>query len=209
MFRFPNSRYNGIMQVNHLHGWNITRKEAVGLQQDLASKVITDNYLEKPVLIAALDVSINRQDEAVAAAVILKYPELELVEKSIGRGKIEFPYIPGLLSFREIPLTLKAFSGLSNIPDLVMVDGQGIAHPRRIGLASHLGLFLDLPVIGCAKSHLCGDFVMPGRLCGDYSLLKDEAGEVIGAALRSKTGCKPLFVSIGHKIDLMTSLAWM
>ena len=114
-----------------------------------------------PQLIAGLDVSVNKLNEATAVAVVLNYPELKVVEIATAKGKVDFPYVPGFLSFREIPLTLQACEKLTLNPDLVMVDGQGIAHPRRIGLASHLGLFLNTPTIGCAKSHLFGNYQEP------------------------------------------------
>ncbi|HUT68422.1 MAG TPA: deoxyribonuclease V, partial [Dehalococcoidales bacterium] len=137
--------------------------------------------------------------------VVLSYPEFELVETRIVTDRIEFPYVPGLLSFREAPLILAACEELTVTPDLLMVDGQGIAHPRRMGLASHLGLFLDIPTIGCAKSRLCGSHEEPGNEAGSYAELLDN-GEVIGAAVRTRTGVKPVYVSIGHKVDLSTAI---
>jgi deoxyribonuclease V len=141
--------------------------------------------------------------------VILNYPGLEVIETACVEGRTDFPYIPGLLSFREIPLLLQAFQQIKRCPGLILVDGQGLAHPRRIGLASHLGLILDTPTIGCAKSHLCGDFSEPGSEAGRYTWLKDNADEVIGAVLRTKSSVKPLFISIGHKIGLPSSIHWV
>jgi deoxyribonuclease V len=140
--------------------------------------------------------------------VVLSYPELRLVETRVVSGELEFPYVPGLLSFREAPLTLAACQELSVTPDLFLVDGQGVAHPRRMGLASHLGLFLDKPTIGCAKSLLCGSGEMPGEEPGSYTEIVDR-GEVIGATLRTRPGVKPVYVSIGHKIDLETAIQWV
>jgi deoxyribonuclease V len=140
--------------------------------------------------------------------VVLEYPELGLVETKVVSGKLDFPYIPGLLSFREAPLTLVACERLSVTPDLILVDGQGIAHPRRLGFASHLGLFLDMPTIGCAKSRLCGSHEEPGNEPGNYTEVVDE-GETIGVALRTKAGVKPVYVSIGHKVDLQTAIYWV
>jgi deoxyribonuclease V len=140
--------------------------------------------------------------------VVLSFPELNLVEVEIAEAKIKLPYIPGLLSFRECPLTLDACQKLCNTPDLVLVDGQGIAHPRRLGLASHLGLLLDVPTIGCAKSILCGRHEPVGEEAGSHAELIDN-GEIIGAALRTRTGIRPIYISIGHKIDLSSALYWV
>jgi len=135
-------------------------------------------------------------------------PVLEVVEVKVVTDRIMFPYVPGLLSFREAPLILAACEGLVVKPDIIMVDGQGIAHPRRMGLASHLGLFLDVPTIGCAKSRLCGQHGEPEDEAGSYAELIDE-GEVIGAVLRTRAGVKPVYVSIGHKIDLAEAIRWV
>ena len=139
---------------------------------------------------------------------VLKYPELRLVETEVVSGEVDFPYIAGLLSFREAPLTLAACERLSITPDLILVDGQGIAHPRRFGLASHLGLFLDMPTIGCAKSRLCGRHKEPAEEPGSYAEVVDR-GETIGVALRTKTGANPVYVSIGHRVDLEAAIYWV
>ncbi len=162
-----------------------------------------------PRFIAGVDISVKRGlGLAVGAVVVLKYPELRLIETIIVSGELDFPYIPGLLSFRESPLTLAACERLTTIPDLILVDGQGIAHPRRMGLASHLGLFLDTPTVGCAKSLLCGSYEVPGTEPGSYTEVVDN-GEVIAAALRTRQGVKPVYVSIGHKVDLQTAIRWV
>ncbi len=140
--------------------------------------------------------------------VILEYPELRAVEVKVVSGRLSFPYIPGLLSFRESPLTLTACGELNLSPDLIIVDGQGILHPRRFGLASHLGLLLDTPTIGCAKSLLCGEHQEPGLEPGNYAEVVDK-GAVIGAALRTREGTSPVYVSIGHKIDLESAIYWV
>lgn len=145
---------------------------------------------------------------ATAAVVVIQYPQFRLMEVKVVQGKLDFPYIPGLLSFRESPLTLAACEQLTITPDLILVDGQGIAHPRRIGLASHLGLFLDTPTIGCAKSRLCGQHEAPGETPGSYTELMDR-NETVGAALRTRTRVKPVYVSIGHKIDLKNAIHWV
>lgn len=144
---------------------------------------------------------------ATAAVVIVSWPGLEIAEVKVVRGKAEFPYVPGLLSFREVPLLLAAFRELALVPDLVLVDGQGRAHPRRFGLACHLGLALDRPAIGCAKSVLCGSVQPIGEEAGSRADITD-GNETIGAALRTRNRVKPVYVSVGHKIDLPSALSW-
>jgi len=162
-----------------------------------------------PRFIAGVDISADKAPGvATGAVVVLQYPELGVVETKVVSGKLNFHYIPGLLSFREAPLTLAACQELTITPDLILVDGQGIAHPRRMGLASHLGLFLNLPTIGCAKSLLCGAHQVPGVEPGSYAEVVDN-GETIGVALRTKLGVNPIYVSIGHKIDLQTAIYWV
>jgi len=203
------SRYNQVVKVNSLHGWQVSTAEALDIQLRLASQVSRSNEVTSPRFIAGLDISVNRaQGTATGAAVVLNYPELRLVETKVVNGKLDFPYVPGLLSFREAPLTLVACEQLSVTPDLILVDGQGIAHPRRLGLASHLGLFLDTPTIGCAKSRLCGSHQTPGEKPGSYAELVD-GGETIGAALRTKLGTKLIYVSIGHRVDLEAAIYWV
>ena len=183
--------------------------QAKKIQMNLARKVVTKNEGITPRLIAGVDISSpDSQGIARGAAVVLNYPELDVVEIKIAESKIDFPYIPGLLSFRECPLTLAACQKLDNTPDLVLVDGQGIAHPRRLGLASHLGLFLNMPTIGCAKSILCGRHQPVGEEVDSHAELVDN-GEIIGAALRTKSGVKPIYVSVGHKIDLASAIYWV
>jgi deoxyribonuclease V len=162
-----------------------------------------------PKFIAGADIAVGKVNElAQAAVVVLSYPELRLVAVELAQGRLELPYIPGLLSFRESPLILTACQRLSVIPDLFMIDGQGIAHPRRMGIASHLGLLLDTPTIGCAKSRLCGRNTEPADEFGSYAEVIDR-GEVIGVALRTKTGVKPVYVSTGHKISLQNAIYWV
>jgi deoxyribonuclease V len=197
------------MNMAELHGWRVSVAQAREIQLKLASQVSRVDRTGTPRYIAGVDISVNRaKDEATGAVVVLSYPALELVEVSTVKGKTEFPYVPGLLSFREAPLILPAYEQLSNKPDLILVDGQGIAHPRRIGIASHLGILLDKPTIGCAKSRLCGEFEMPGDSPGSYSELLDRA-EVIGAVVRTRKAVKPLFISIGHKVDLPGAISWV
>jgi deoxyribonuclease V len=171
----------------------------------LAGEVIRECNGPVPHLVAGVDISVKRNGTAKAAVVVLSFPDMEMIEVKTVEDDPPFPYVPGLLSFREAPLILAACEQLKVTPDLIMVDGQGIAHPRRFGLASHLGLILDIPAIGCAKSRLCGTFQMPGEEAGSFSELTDE-DEIIGAVVRTKTGTNPLFISIGHRIDLPTAI---
>jgi len=203
------NRYNRVVKLKEPHTWQLNVAEAVEMQHRLAPRVLRDGVVATPRYIAGVDVSVHRaQRVATGAAVVLEYPDLRLVEARVIHGEVDFPYIPGLLSFREAPLLLRACQALETTPDLILVDGQGIAHPRRIGLASHLGLFLDATTIGCAKSRLCGSHETPGVEPGDYTELMDKH-EVIGAVLRTKVGTKPVYISVGHKIDLPTAIHWV
>jgi deoxyribonuclease V len=139
---------------------------------------------------------------------VLDAGTLECIESTCIDVEIRFPYIPGLLSFREGPAVIAALDRLRTVPDLLIIDGQGLAHPRRFGLACHIGVYTGLPAIGCAKSRLCGTHRMPGRKRGARAVLKDR-GDVIGAVVRTRTGVKPVYVSIGHRIDLETGIAWV
>ena len=199
----------GSVKVESLHSWQVSIAQALEIQQRLAAQVSKRSEITAPRFIAGVDISTGKRGGvATAAVVVLNYPELRMVETKVAQGKLELPYIPGLLSFRESPLTLAACQKLTITPDLILVDGQGIAHPRRLGLASHLGLFLDTPTIGCAKSLLCGSHEVPGPEPGSYTEVVDR-GEIIGAALRTKLGVKPVYVSIGHKVDLQTAIYWV
>jgi deoxyribonuclease V len=197
------------MHIEKLHAWNVTVDQAIDIQHNLANRIIQSGEIKSPRFILGLDVSVKNRNEATAAAVVLNYPELVVVEKAIEKGEIEFPYIPGLLSFREVPITLRTCEKLKTNLDLVMVDGQGVAHPRRIGLASHLGLFLNIPTIGCAKSRLYGNYKEPPDIPGSYSDITDNDGNIIGAVLRTKSGVKPLFISVGHMIGLSSAIQWV
>jgi deoxyribonuclease V len=188
------------------HPWDISIVEAEGLQRELAGAVRQEDDFSAVQLVAGVDLSGVRAGVATAAAVLLSFPELTPVEESVVQGTLRFPYIPGFLSFREAPLMMQALNGLSARPHLVLVDGQGRAHPRRLGIASHLGLLLDLPTIGCAKSRLVGRYAMPGDDAGATSELTDK-GEVIGAAVRTRKGVKPIFVSVGHRVSLASAVA--
>lgn len=186
----------------------VTPKRAIELQKQLRQQVRLEP-LRKPLKIfAGCDVSMNRfSTDGFAGFVLLSYPDMELMGESVVRGDITFPYIPGLLSFREIPLLLEAWQRLHPKPDLIVVDGVGIAHPRRLGIATHLGLILGVPTIGCAKSVLTGVYDEPGIEAGSFSYLTDaKTGERIGAALRTKHKVKPVFISPGHLITLAESI---
>jgi deoxyribonuclease V len=197
------------MKVTKLHGWRVSPAQAMEIQMRLASQVSRVGEVTNPRLIAGVDISVDREARTgTGAVVVLSYPGLELVETKVVRDQLDFPYVPGLLSFREAPFILAACESLTVKPDLIMVDGQGIAHPRRMGLASHLGLFLETPTIGCAKSRLCGQHEAPGTEAGDYADLIDR-DEVIGAVLRTRSGVNPIYVSIGHGIDLPAAIHWV
>jgi deoxyribonuclease V len=194
-----------------LHEWNLSPEDAIALQHDLAKSIIREDQLGEVRHVAGVDMAINENNGmARAAVVLLNYPALQIVEQHIYEEPVRMPYVPGLLSFREAPCVLGAFSRLRQLPDLVLVDGVGIAHPRRIGIASHLGLWLDLPTIGCAKSILIGSY--------DKNALSEEAGswvpllyrkEIIGAAVRTRTRINPMFISLGHRISLETSIRYV
>ena len=196
------------MIIHHLHEWNLSTSAAIALQRRLASQVCRDETGVDFNYIAGVDISSSRLSaEATAAVVVLSYPELEPVEEKTVSGRIDFPYVPGLLSFREAPLITRAFEHLTVTPHLVIVDGQGIAHPRRFGIAAHLGLILDTPTIGCAKSRLCGTCEEPAPEAGCFTGLRD-GEEVIGAVVRTRRGVRPVYVSVGHKISLEQAVEW-
>ncbi len=189
--------------------WKVTPKEAIELQKKLREKVRLVPLAKPPHLIGGADVSMNMlSTEGFAGFVTLSYPELSLADHSVVKDGIPFPYIPGLLSFREIPMLLKAWEKLKTKPDVIVVDGVGIAHPRRLGIATHLGLVLGVPTIGCAKSVLTGVYEEPDLAAGSIAYLYDKFNqeEIIGAAFRTKDGVKPVFISPGHLITLVESL---
>ncbi len=209
------------MQYKNLHKWDVSPAEAVEIQKDLREKIILESTPLHPPLIrgelkrgyiAGADISCNMSSPlGYAVVIVMTFPDLEVVEEKRVEAEIKFPYIPGLLAFREAPILLKAFEKLKKEPDLIIFDGQGIAHPRGMGIASHLGIILNKPTIGCAKSKLFGTYNEPGKNEGDFSYLysPQEADKVIGAVVRTKSNTKPVFVSIGHKIDLQTSIKFV
>ena len=197
------------MRKQHIHEWNLEQDEAKALQRVLAKQVIREDRLDEVRYIAGVDMAINEESGMARAAVILlSYPELQVAEQHVYEEPLRMPYIPGLLSFREIPSILGAFDQLKQQPELVMVDGQGIAHPRRLGIASHLGLWLDLPTIGCAKSILIGHHEPLSEEVGSWVPLKAD-NEVVGAVLRTRTRVKPMIISLGHRISLETSIRFV
>lgn len=197
------------MRKNPLHEWNIKQDEAIALQRELAKRVVREDRLDEVSHIAGVDMAINEiNGMARAAVVLLSYPALDVEERHVYEEPVRMPYIPGLLSFRELPCILGAFELLKQQPELVMVDGQGIAHPRRLGIASHLGLWLDLPSIGCAKSILTGHHKPLSEEAGSWVPLEADR-EVIGAVLRTRAHVKPMIISLGHRISLETSLRYV
>jgi deoxyribonuclease V len=188
------------------HAWDVDAGQAIAIQRELAGKVVREGDPGEVRFIAGVDMSAS--GVARAAVVVLSYPELELVEVARAEKPLAFPYVPGLLSFREGPAVLAAFSLLKQEPDLIMFDGQGIAHPRRIGIASHIGVLLDKPSIGVAKSLFVGRGPEPDAEAGSWTELSDK-GEVIGATVRTKRNVKPLYVSIGHRISLPLAVEWV
>ncbi len=196
------------MNALDLHPWDVSTADAVEIQRRLAPRVVREGDPADVRRVAGLDISVGRGSAGGrGAVVVVSYPEMEVVEQAVVEARVGFPYVPGLLSFREIPVLLAALREVKERPDLLLVDGQGIAHPRRFGLACHLGLLLDVPAVGCAKS----------RLCGEHAPLAEEAGarvplmdgdEVIGVVLRTRDGVAPVYVSVGHRIGLDEATAW-
>jgi deoxyribonuclease V len=182
----------------------VTTQEARELQDLLRTKVRIMPLKKEPLYVAGVDAAFS-EDMVFGAACLYHYPELSLVEQKAVVRKLSFPYVPGYLSFREGPAIIEAIARLSRIPDLLLVDGQGIAHPRGIGIASHLGVLTGIPSIGCAKSRLIGEHEEPGRKKGSWAPLSI-GDEIVGAVLRTRDDTRPLFISSGHMIDLDTSL---
>ena len=197
------------MEYQIPHAWNVSPAKAVTIQKDLSQRLILQDRLEQVRLVAGVDVGFEDEGKTTrAAVVVLTFPELELVEASIGRAPTRFPYIPGFLSFRELPAVLEALDSIKNEPDLFLCDGQGYAHPRRLGIACHLGVLIDKPTIGVGKT----------RLLGSHEAVPDERGawqplvhkeETIGAVLRTRIGVKPVYISVGHYISLETAIEYV
>lgn len=196
-------------QFSAPHAWSLSPSEAIQLQKQLASQVITQDEINQIDFVAGVDVGFENNNQITRAAVaVLSYPELQLIEHSIARRPTEFPYVPGLLSFREIPAVLDALNQLTQLPDLLLCDGQGLAHPRRFGIACHLGVITGLPSIGVGKTRLTGKHGPVPEEKGKWAALMD-GDETIGAVLRTRQGVKPIYISSGHKISLNTSIRYV
>ncbi|CAA9566489.1 MAG: Endonuclease V [uncultured Thermomicrobiales bacterium] len=194
------------MRIRELHRWDVSPAEARALQADLAPRVRLEDAvpLDAVQTVAGVDNTYVKEGDATTAhavVVVLSFPALEIIETAFASRPVAFPYVPGLLSFREAPAVLAAFEQVAAAPDAVLFDGQGYAHPRRFGLACHLGLILDLPSVGCAKSRLVGRWEEPERAFGAQTPLVDR-GETVGAAVRTRPRRAPLFVSPGHKVSV-------
>ena len=195
------------MEFKQLHSWHLSYKEAIRLQDTLKDLLILKKPQGKVCTVAGTDVSYDKaSDRFFAGVVVFKlHGTLELIEEVTAVGKVRFPYVPGLLSFREAPILLRAFKRLKNNPDVILFDGQGIAHPRNFGLASHMGVILDKPSIGCAKSRLIGEHAEVENEPGAYSKLLYK-NRIVGAVLRTKKNTNPVYVSPGHKINLTCAI---
>lgn len=193
------------------HNWDVDVARAVQIQTELALVVEKRDRLSNDVRhVAGVDVAYEKHDgdHIFGAVVVIDLMTYETIATATCQGTVAFPYVPGLFAFRELPHLLKAFEELQRVPDLVICDGQGLAHPRRCGLASHLGVLLDVPTVGCGKTRFIGEFDEPAIERGSASPLYDES-DVIGSVLRTQDGVKPLFVSIGHRISLETAERWI
>lgn len=191
------------MTIRHLHPWNLSPQEAMDIQRKLASMVREEPLdLAGVKLVAGVDVSFSRGEKTgYAAVVVMEYPSFRIEEVSGVKGPLGMPYIPGLLSLREAPLILKALEKLHKEPQVILVDGNGVAHPRGLGIASHLGVLLDKPTVGCAKSRLLGYHGEPGPQKGDWVPWLDN-DRLLGAVLRTRRHVKPVYVSVGHRVTL-------
>ena len=194
------------MKAKNLHDWSLSYSQAREVQTGLAGKVQFTPLKRSPTVVAGIDCAFSRDGQRIlAAVVVLRLPDFELVETASAVREVTFPYIPGLLSFREAPVCIAAAEKLRCRPDVLIIDGQGIAHPRRLGLAAHLGLFFDRPTVGCAKSRLTGDYEEPPSEKGGHTPLTVES-ETIGAVVRTRTNVKPVFVSVGNKCVLSDAI---
>jgi deoxyribonuclease V len=189
-----------------LHSWNVSVEEAIQIQEALKDRIILKKTFSKVRTLGGGDVAYSKNENRLfGAIVVLSFPDMEVLNMATADGKIPFPYIHNLLSFREGPILIKTFQRLKIKADVMIYDGQGIAHPRGIGLASHMGLWFDLPSIGCAKTPLLDEFISPGPSRGSFEWIRKKR-EKVGVVLRTKEKVKPLFVSPGHRIDLLTCI---
>ncbi len=194
------------MPANTGEDWPRTLEEARLVQERLRGRIVTEDRFGALRRVAGVDVHYSKNEAvAFAAAVVFSLPELEPIEETIARSQVPFPYVSGYLSFREVPAALKALKRLENTPDLILCDGQGTAHPRRFGLACHLGLISEMTAVGVAKSRLVGEFDEPGPDKGAWTPLSRK-GEVIGAVVRTRSRVRPVFVSPGHRIGLESAI---
>ena len=198
------------MKIKPLHKWNLSPQQAIELQKQLAYEVIAEDKFEEPIkTVAGIDLGYDVDSNiSRAVVVVLKFPELELIESAEAKMPIQFPYIPGLLSFRETPVAIKALEKLETAPDLILCDGQGLAHPRGFGIACHIGLIADVPTVGAAKSVLVGKFENPGERRGNFAPMIYKQREV-GAAVRTRDNVQPMYVSAGHRISLETAVKYV
>ena len=195
------------MNIRELHPWDVSPKEAIEIQNQLSSRIGITPLKKDVKKIAGVDASYSKRDQTMwAAVVVMDMQSLQTIEKGWYKEVVRYPYIPGLLSFREIPTILKALKDLKDEPDLILCDGQGIAHPRRMGIAAHLGLILDIPTIGCAKNLLIGNSKAPPDRKGSFTYIRYKK-EIVGASLRTREGVKPVYISPGYGIDLEGSIS--
>lgn len=197
------------MKYQRLHSWRVTPREAIRIQSRLRSQIELTDRLPTVRRVAGADMAFDLgANRAIAGVVVYSFPEMKEIERLWGETKITFPYVPGLLSFRETPALLKVFARVKNAPDLIFCDGHGYAHPRRFGITSHLGLVLGIPTIGCAKSLLIGTHGPLPLAAGTWIPLRD-GEELIGAVLRTRERVNPIYVTQGHRVSLPTALKFV
>lgn len=201
--------YNGWVKIKILHPWDVTPLEAVEIQRSIRELVSSIDDFDKIQRVAGVDVNFNyKKNRARAAVVVLGFPRMNRIDEAAAEGEISFPYLPGLFAFREIPLLVPALEKLTTQPHLMIVNGQGMAHPERVGLASHLGVLTDIPTIGCARSRFIGTYQPPRKEKGASTYLYDNE-KIIGAVVRTRTNVAPLYVSIGHRISLSRAVEYV
>ena len=195
------------MEVSCFHPWNVTPQEAIQIQKQIRGRVIPQGHVDHVHLVAGADVAFDKETETTyAGVVVLQMPELRVVETLTETSPTTFPYIPGLLSFREAPALLKLFKKIKSEPDVIFLDGHGLSHPRSAGIACHIGVIINRPTIGCAKSLLTGSYKEPALSHGAMSYLYNKTDQIIGAVVRTRDRTKPVFISIGHQIDLTEAI---